>query len=134
MTKEHSFGGSAENDRPLWPAVMNGARARCPSCGVSKLFTHGTKVMDQCHVCKEEFHHHRADDLPAYLNVLVIGHIVVGLMMTVYIMKLLDIWTLMALTISVAIVASILLMRPIKGAVVAAQWAMRMHGFGGHRD
>lgn len=132
--KEQTFGNSAETDRPLMPAILKGARSKCPSCGVSKLFTSGTKVMDQCNVCQEEFHHHRADDLPAYLNVLVIGHIIVGLMMIVYIMDLLDTWTLMALTIAVAVFASILLMRPIKGMVVAAQWALRMHGFGGHRD
>ena len=28
-----------------------------------------------CPVCGEEFHHHRADDGPAYLTILIVGHL-----------------------------------------------------------
>ena len=120
--------------RETFPAMMKGLRGNCPSCGQTKLFTSGLKVQDKCSVCDEEFHHHRADDLPAYLNIFVVGHIVVAMMMAALAWKIVGMWTGMFLTIGVAIFASILLMRPLKGMVVGAQWAMRMHGFGGNED
>ncbi|MEM9278022.1 MAG: DUF983 domain-containing protein [Pseudomonadota bacterium] len=120
--------------RPLMPALMKGARGRCPSCGVSHLFTNGLTVQDKCHVCGEEFHHHRADDLPAYLNIFIVGHIVVAATMIVMDMKILSLWPLVSLSALSAVALAFLLMRPLKGMVVGLQWALRMHGFGGHDD
>jgi len=121
-------------EREKWPAMMKGLRGKCPSCGISKLFTGGLKVQDKCNICNEELHHHRADDLPAYLNIFVVGHIVVAVMMTALTLKVVSMWTGMFITIAVAIIMSVILMRPFKGMVVGAQWAMRMHGFGGNED
>ena len=79
-------------------------------------------------------HHHRADDLPAYLVVVIVGHIVVGAFMGVE-----------ANEHAVDLAASgdlgsaddhlgLALLRPVKGAVVGLQWALYMHGFGGEDD
>jgi len=35
------------------------------------------KVADQCPHCGEELHHHRANDFPAYLVIVIVGHILV---------------------------------------------------------
>ena len=91
-------------------------------------------VKPKCSSCNEEFHHHRADDLPAYLNIFVVGHVVVAMMMMALTWKLVGMWTGMFMTIGIAILASVLLMRLLKGMVVGAQWAIRMHGFGGNED
>ena len=121
-------------EREKWPAMLKGLRGKCPSCGETKLFAGGLKVQDKCNICHEEFHHHRADDLPAYLNIFLVGHIVVAAMMFALSWKFVGMWTGMFLTIAVAIFACAMLMRPLKGMVVGAQWAMRMHGFGGNED
>jgi uncharacterized protein (DUF983 family) len=124
----------ALEERANWPAMMKGLRGKCPSCGETALFTKGLKVQDQCSVCDEEFHHHRADDLPAYLNIFVVGHVVVALIMIALKWDIVSMWTGMFITIAIAILVSVLMMRPLKGMVVGAQWAMRMHGFGGNED
>ena len=41
------------------------------------------KVADHCPACGEALHHHRADDAPAYFDILITGHIVVPLALTV---------------------------------------------------
>ena len=120
--------------RETFPAMMKGLRGNCPSCGETKIFSGGLKIADQCSVCHEEFHHHRADDLPAYLNIFVVGHIVVAMIMIALKYDVVGMWTGMFITIAAAIVISIAMMRPLKGMVVGAQWAMRMHGFGGNDD
>ena len=46
----------------------------------------------------------------------------------------LGLWQTTMLTVAIAVLAAVALMRPIKGMVVGTQWALRMHGFGGHDD
>ena len=120
--------------RPIMAAAMNGMRSTCPSCGTGRLFSGGLRVNDHCSQCSEALYHHRADDLPAYLNIFIVGHVVVAVMMIAMGWNLMGIWPLTALTVAIAIVCAVALMRPIKGAVVGVQWALRMHGFGGHDD
>ena len=54
---------------------------RCPHCGKGHLFRAYLKVADNCDVCGEELFHHRADDLPPYISILIVGHLIVGLML-----------------------------------------------------
>ncbi|MGE9010473.1 DUF983 domain-containing protein [Leptospira interrogans] len=56
---------------------------RCPNCGKGHLFGNYLKVADQCEECGEEFHRHRADDLPAYLVIIVVGHVIVPAVLAV---------------------------------------------------
>ncbi|MEO0329797.1 MAG: DUF983 domain-containing protein [Pseudomonadota bacterium] len=121
-------------DRKLFPSMMRGLANRCPNCGKGKLIKSGLKVEDTCDQCTEELYHHRADDLPAYLNIFIVGHIVVAATMFLLDWEALNMWELIIAACFVAIAMSFLLMRPLKGMVVGCQWAMRMHGFGGHDD
>ena len=57
--------------------MKRGFRCRCPRCGEGKLFRAFLKVDDNCSVCGLDFTPHRADDLPAYLVIVIVGHIVV---------------------------------------------------------
>lgn len=135
MTTEHFLNQQEQHPpRNLWLSMVLGAKSLCPSCGKTKLFTTGLKVQDKCSSCQEEFHHHRADDLPAYLNIFVVGHVVVAVMMIAMSWQLISMWSLMGITIAAAILIAVLAMRPLKGIVVGAQWALRMHGFGGHDE
>ena len=63
--------------RDLWTAMKRGFRCRCPRCGEGKLFRAFLKTADNCSVCGLDFTPHRADDLPAYLVIVIVGHIVV---------------------------------------------------------
>ena len=63
--------------RDLWTAMKRGFRCRCPRCGEGKLFRAFLKTANNCSVCGLDFTPHRADDLPAYLVIVVVGHIVV---------------------------------------------------------
>ena len=71
-------------ERPLWPAMRNGWKRRCPSCGTGPLLRSYLKVRDSCPVCGEELHHQRADDGPAYLTILIVGHLLAPTIMFVY--------------------------------------------------
>lgn len=92
------------------------------------------KVRDACPVCGEDFHHHRADDGPAYLTILIVGHLMAPLILYVFVAYRPDPLVL-ASVFSVGTVAlSLYLLPRLKGVMVAIQWSRRMHGFGGVRD
>jgi uncharacterized protein (DUF983 family) len=120
--------------RPLLASMGRGLRGICPACGEGHVFASYLTVARHCEVCGEELYHQRADDLPAYLNIFVTGHVVVGVMMMFMDSEFLPLWGITLLTAAIAVAVAILLMRPLKGLVVGAQWALRMHGFGGHDD
>ena len=67
----------AVEKRDLWSSLKRGFRGRCPRCGEGKLFGAFLKVDNRCSVCGLDFTPHRADDLPAYLVIVIVGHIVV---------------------------------------------------------
>lgn len=119
-----------EDDRPMKRSVWRGLRRRCPNCGEGVMFDGYLKVADECPVCREELNHHRADDGPAYLTILVVGHILAPLIHITYTQLRPD-PLVMATAFTIGCVAlSLYLLPRMKGLVVAIQWSRRMHGFG----
>jgi uncharacterized protein (DUF983 family) len=120
---------AAAEKRDLWTAMRRGFRCRCPRCGEGRLFRAFLKVDDHCSSCGLDFTPHRADDLPAYLVIVIVGHIVVPMVLWVETNYSPPVWLQLAIYLPVTFLASLLLLQPIKGAVVGFQWALRMHGF-----
>jgi uncharacterized protein (DUF983 family) len=119
--------------RPVKPALLRGWRRRCPNCGGGPMMRGFLTVREACPVCGEELHHHRADDGPAYLTILIVGHLLAPILLIVY-----STWRpqplLLAVGFTIGTVAlSLYLLPRLKGALVALQWAKRMHGFGSAR-
>ena len=115
--------------RDLWGAMKRGFRGRCPRCGEGKLFRAFLKTDNACSACGLDFTPHRADDLPAYLVIVIVGHIVVPAVLWIETNYAPAVWLQLALYLPFTFVASLLLLQPVKGAVVGLQWALRMHGF-----
>ncbi|TIR26666.1 MAG: DUF983 domain-containing protein [Mesorhizobium sp.] len=135
--EEQVFGGehhSGRVARPLWTAIKRGRLGRCPRCGEGKLFYAFTKTVNTCSVCGEEIHHHRADDLPAYLVIVIVGHIVVGSFMAVEATTTLSNLQHALIWVPLTIILALALLQPVKGAVIGLQWALYMHGFGDEKD
>ncbi|WP_062015980.1 DUF983 domain-containing protein [Aureimonas sp. AU4] len=123
-------GTETATTRPLWRSIGRGLLMRCPNCGEGKLFAGFLRSVDHCAVCGETMHHHRADDLPPYLTVFIVGHLVVGLFMGVEELWSLPLWAHLAIWVPATLLLSLALLRPLKGGTIGLQWALRMHGFG----
>jgi uncharacterized protein (DUF983 family) len=115
--------------RNVWTALKRGFRGRCPRCGEGKLFRAFLKTADHCSACGQDFTPHRADDLPAYLVIVIVGHIVVPLALMIETNYSPPVALQLAIYLPLTFIASMILLQPVKGAVVAVQWALRMHGF-----
>jgi len=110
-------------------ALWRGFMMRCPNCGTGKLFGRFLKVVDHCPVCGEEFSHHRADDFPAYVVILVVGHAMVPGVLAVEIDYAPPMWLEFLILLPLIITSALALLQPAKGAIVGLQWQLGMHGF-----
>lgn len=117
--------------RPLGPALAKGWRRRCPHCGGGHLFDGYLTVRPACDICGEELHHHRADDAPSWLTIMIVGHLIAPLMISAYQLFDLPMWAHAAIWPVLALTGVVILLPRVKGGVVAFQWAHRMHGFEG---
>lgn len=111
-------------------ALKTGFRMRCPACGEGQMFHRFLKVSDCCPHCGEELHHHRADDAPPYFTILVVAHVIGALMLFVEERNdALDMRIHMVLWPVLTLLLVFWLLPRFKGALIAYQWALRMHGF-----
>jgi uncharacterized protein (DUF983 family) len=120
---------AAVEKRDVWTAMKRGFRGRCPRCGEGKLFRAFLKVDNNCSVCGLDFTPHRADDLPAYLVIVIVGHLVVPTALMIETNYSPPVALQLAIYLPVTLVLSLILLQPVKGTVVGMQWALRMHGF-----
>ena len=117
-------------ERSFWPAVRNGWSRHCPACGAGPLMHSYLKVRDTCPVCGEAFHHQRADDGPAYLTLLIVGHLLAPLIFFVFTHFRPEPLTMVAVFSVLCVGLSLYLLPRLTGAMVGLHWAKRMHGFG----
>nr|WP_280173017.1 DUF983 domain-containing protein [Hyphomicrobium sp. CS1GBMeth3] len=109
--------------------LLRGTMCRCPACGEGALFRKFLKVSETCEACGEELYHHRADDMPAYIVMSIVGHIVVGLVLWVEFQYGWPTWLHLSIWLPLTLGLTLALLQPVKGFIVALQWSLRMHGF-----
>ncbi len=134
MKHEIDFAPELAPDRPVMPAIGRGWRRRCPNCGGGPMFDGYLHVRDSCASCGEALYHHRADDVPAWAVILIVGKLLVGALLFVEIAYSPPIWVHWATWPALTLAMVLWLLPRVKGAIVGFQWAQRMHGFGGSGD
>lgn len=120
----------ALEERSVGQAIWRGTLCRCPHCGQGKMFRAYLKVADECDVCGEELSHHRADDFPPYIAIMIVGHLLVGIMLHMDMVWHVNPMMYLYSMIPLAVVLPLAMLPSIKGAIVGLQWANRMYGFG----
>ena len=133
MTDSHLAEAPAHSiptDRPVWQAMARGWRRKCPNCGSGALLHSYLKVNDSCSVCDQPLHHHRADDGPAYLTILLVGHLLAPALHISYVAWRPDPLTMFTIFAVGCTGLSLYLLPRLKGVMIGFQWARRMHGFG----
>ncbi|MCJ2011195.1 DUF983 domain-containing protein [Methylobacterium sp. J-076] len=110
-------------------AMARGFIGRCPHCGEGKLFGRFLKVRPECEACGLALHHHRADDLPPYVVIFIVAHIVGYLILETETAYEVPLWVEMGVWPAFTLLLALGLLQPVKGAVVGLQYALGMHGF-----
>lgn len=110
-------------------AMWRGFTLKCPNCGRGHLFGRFLKVVENCSLCGEDYTPQRADDLPAYLVIAVVGHLVVPALLAVEIAYSPPAWLQLLIWLPITGFAALYLLEPTKGAIVGLQWQTGMQGF-----
>ena len=126
----HTHGAATvgSDEREMWPALWKGWRRKCPNCGTGPLLSGYLKVRDTCPVCRQDLHHHRADDGPAYLTILIVGHLMAPLLHVVFVTWRPEPLTLFTIFAVGCVGLSLYLLPRLKGAMIGFQWAKEMGG------
>ena len=111
--------------RPLWLGVRRGLAHRCPECGKGRLYRDYLKVDDFCEACGHALGEYHADDGPAYITILLTGHLVVAPLLLFPFIWQWPAQVVLPLTLG-PLAALILMTLPrVKGAFLGALWAVK---------
>ena len=95
---------------------------RCPRCGEGRLFTGLLTVRAACPACQLDFSAEDAGDGPQVFVILFLGAIVVGLAIWVEFKFGPPLWVHMLLWTPLILGGAILMLRPLKAALIALQY------------
>lgn len=126
-----SLDTSHEQDAPrprVGEAIWRGLRGLCPACGRAKLFARFLKQVESCPGCREPLGHLRSDDAAPWLTILVVGHIVVPLMLSVERVSAWPTWVAMTVWPAVTLALTLAVLPRAKGALLSVIWATRAPG------
>lgn len=110
-------------------AALRGIAGRCPRCGEARLFGRFLKPVPACPACGQDWTPQQADDFPAYIAILITGHVLAPVIITLVTSYDITPGLLAAILLPLAVVMMVAMLQPAKGAVIALQWWQGMHGF-----
>jgi uncharacterized protein (DUF983 family) len=116
---------SARPPRTFGLGLRRGAAHRCPACGTGRLYRGYLKVEPFCEACGHALGQYRADDGPAYLTILLIGHLVVAPVLFLPFIWQWPIQYVLPLTLIPLALLILLALPRIKGAFIGALWATK---------
>ena len=119
----------ATAERDTKQAMIRGFKRTCPRCGQGHLFDGYLSVSKECSTCGLDLTPQRADDGPAYLTIVIVGHLLVPLLVPAYKAWDLHPAVMAAVFSALAVGLSLFLLPRLKGALIGFQWAKQMHGF-----
>jgi len=114
-------GGAAIIAAPL----VRGLLGRCPNCGDGPLFTGFLKVAPRCSVCGFDLAKADSGDGPAVFVIFIAGFVAAfGILLTEIFLHP-PIWVDFVVWLPIAAAISLGLLQPLKGLMIAAQFANR---------
>jgi uncharacterized protein (DUF983 family) len=112
-------------------ALLRGAKGQCPRCGEAALFRKWLKPVEHCPHCRQDWSVQQADDFPAYIGILVVGHLLAPVVIAMIGTFGMSAWLTLAIILPVAVVMLLAMLQPTKGAVIGFLW---WHGIGAFRQ
>lgn len=112
----------------MMTALLRGLGRRCPGCGEKPAFRSYLKQVTVCSGCGAALGEISADDIPPYVTIFIVGHIVVTLILVVEQQFEPAEWLQMAVWPTVTLLLTLALLPFIKGGVLGVMWSLSMKG------
>jgi uncharacterized protein (DUF983 family) len=114
----------AEILHPLVPSVFRGLKGRCPACGEGQLFWRYLKVSGRCPKCDHDLARYPADDGPAYLTILLIGHLIIAPLLVFPIVWKAPAYYSLPIILGALAVVTLLALSRVKGGWIGLMYAL----------
>lgn len=128
LATPHQDAAAEARGRPLWLGMRRGLAHRCPECGRGRLYNNYLKVEDMCESCGHPLGEYRADDGPAYLTILLIGHIFVAPLLFFPIVWQSSPALSLPILLSSLLAITLLLLPRVKGGWIGLMYAIQVTG------
>ena len=102
--------------------LWRGFRKTCPRCGDGPLLKGYLKPKATCSACNKDFIHISADDGPAWLTLLIVGHAVAPLMLVFGRSDYVPLWLAVLILSIVTLIGVYLVLPRAKGIFIALIW------------
>ena len=102
--------------------LWRGIQKRCPKCGVGGVLTGYLKPASSCSHCGEDLSHISADDGPAWLTLLIVGHAIVPLILVFGRDNAIPAWFSITSLTLITLVGVYFILPRAKGAFIALIW------------
>ncbi|MEQ9346613.1 MAG: DUF983 domain-containing protein [Thalassospira sp.] len=110
---------------PNLSPIRTGLACKCPRCGGGKLFSGYLTVRENCDVCGLDLRGHDTGDGPAVVNIFIHGIHVVPMAHWVEMAYMPPLWLHALVWGPVIVGVTLILLRPLKGLMVALQFRHR---------
>ena len=110
-------------DRPIFRSILRGLGRRCPACGEGALLAGYLRPHAACPHCDEDYSKIRADDGPAWITIMVLGHVIVPLMLILGRDDRVPIWIAITALAVLMLVGVYIVLPRAKGMFIAIIWA-----------
>jgi uncharacterized protein (DUF983 family) len=114
-----------EGGRSTATVLASGLCGRCPRCGRGALFDGFLTITDRCRVCGLEFSAHDAGDGPAVAVIFILGFAIFCLAWMLEVLLSPPLWLHALIWTPLTVIGAVVLLRPVKGLTVAAQFRFR---------
>jgi|FLOH01.1.fsa_nt_gi uncharacterized protein (DUF983 family) len=112
----------------MMSSIIRGLKRTCPHCGQGHIFKGYLKLSDHCSNCHAPTGEIRADDLPPYLTILLVGHLVVPSLLFVEVVYHPELWVQMTIWPALTLILTLSILPFIKGAAIGLMWHLKLKG------
>ena len=108
---------------PPQDPLATGLKGRCPRCGGGQLFSGFLTLAKRCEACGLDFSFADSADGPAFFIMTAVGFVVAAAAVVMELAYMPPVWVHVVLWGPLILLLSLLLLRPLKGVMVAQQFA-----------
>ncbi len=111
--------------KEFWPVIIKGLLERCPRCGEGKMFYRYLKQVEHCEICNERLGAIRADDGPAWLTILIVGHLLAPFIIAFSFNTIWPNWLSISIWSVLVVVLAMIILPRAKGIFIGILWKLR---------
>ncbi|WP_423141846.1 DUF983 domain-containing protein [Parablastomonas sp. CN1-191] len=116
---------STQQERKWAWIFESGLKGLCPKCGQGRMFQSWLKVSDRCEVCGLDYRFASPDDGPAFFSLTFVAFPLLFFIVWLQVAHGVSIPVLILIAVPLMGLGCVLPLRPIKGWLVASQYANR---------